>query len=48
VICRTAQVNGLRGLLAEYGEVMPMRRAGIKRERPPRHFGAIILSMANS
>lgn len=26
---RTAQVNGLRGLLAEYGEVMPQGRAGI-------------------
>jgi transposase len=26
---RTAQINGLRGLLAEYGEVMPQWRAGI-------------------
>ncbi len=26
---RTAQINGLRGLLAEYGEVMPQGRAGI-------------------
>jgi len=28
---RTAQINGLRGLLTEYGEVMPHGRAGIKR-----------------
>ena len=28
---RTAQINGLRGLLAEYGEVMPQGRAGIVR-----------------
>ena len=28
---RTAQINGLRGLLAEYGEVMPQGRAGIRR-----------------
>jgi transposase len=28
---RTAQTNGLRGLLTEYGEVMPQGRAGIKR-----------------
>jgi len=28
---RTAQINGLRGLLAEYGEVMAQGRAGIKR-----------------
>ena len=28
---RTAQINGLRGLLAEYGEVMPKGRAGIVR-----------------
>jgi transposase len=27
---RTAQINGLRGLLSEYGEVMPQGRAGIK------------------
>src|SRR6202049_499780 len=31
---RTAQINGLRGLLTEYGEVMPQGRAGIKRESP--------------
>jgi len=29
---RTAQINGLRGLLTEYGEVMPVGRAGFKRE----------------
>ena len=29
---RTAQINGLRGLLAEYGEVMPKGRAGLKRD----------------
>lgn len=29
---RTAQINGLRGLLTEYGEVMPQGRAGIKRD----------------
>ena len=29
---RTAQINGLRGLLAEYGAVMPQGRAGMKRE----------------
>ena len=28
---RTAQINGLRGLLAEYGEVMAQGRAGIRR-----------------
>ena len=28
---RTAQINGLRGLLTEYGEVMPKSRAGINR-----------------
>ena len=28
---RTAQINGLRGRLAEYGEVMPQGRAGMKR-----------------
>jgi transposase len=27
---RTAQINGLRGLLTEYGEVMPQGKAGIK------------------
>lgn len=31
---RTAQINGLRGLLTEYGEVMPQGRAGIRREIP--------------
>ena len=31
---RTAQINGLRGLLAEYGEVMPKGRAGLKRDLP--------------
>ena len=29
---RTAQINGLRGLLAEYGEVMPQGRAGISQK----------------
>ena len=28
---RTAQINGLRGMLAEYGEVMPLGRAGIRK-----------------
>ena len=28
---RTAQINGLRGLLAEYGEVMAQGRAGLRR-----------------
>ena len=31
---RTAQINGLRGLLTEYGEVMPKGRAGLKRDIP--------------
>jgi transposase len=31
---RTAQINGLRGLLSEYGEVMPQGRAGIKKDIP--------------
>jgi len=31
---RTAQINGLRGLLTEYGEVMPQGRAGIKKDIP--------------
>lgn len=31
---RIAQSNGLRGLLMEYGEVMPQGRAGIKRDIP--------------
>jgi len=34
VTFRTAQVNGLRGLLAEYGEVLPQGRAGIRRDVP--------------
>ncbi|MDD5273639.1 MAG: IS110 family transposase [Methylovulum sp.] len=29
---RTAQINGLRGLLAEYGEVMPRGKVGIKKD----------------
>ena len=29
---RTAQINGLRGLLAEYGDVMPRGRAGMRRD----------------
>ena len=29
---RTAQINGLRGLLTEYGEVMPRGRAGMRRD----------------
>ena len=28
---RTAQINGLRGLLTEYGEVMPQGRAGVRK-----------------
>lgn len=28
---RTAQINGLRGLLAEYGEVMPQGKLGVKK-----------------
>ena len=31
---RTAQINGLRGLLTEYGEVMPQGRAGMRRDMP--------------
>ena len=31
---RTAQINGLRGLLTEYGEVMPKGRAGLRRDIP--------------
>ena len=31
---RTAQINDLRGLLTEYGEVMPKGRAGLKRDIP--------------
>jgi transposase len=29
---RTAQINGLRGLLTEYGEVMPQGKAGIRKD----------------
>ena len=32
---RTAQINGLRGLLTEFGEVMPKGRAGIRRRIAP-------------
>ena len=32
VMFRTAQINGLRGLLTEYGEVMPRGRAGLRRD----------------
>src|ERR1700680_3001677 len=28
---RTAQINGLRGLLSEYGEIMPVGKAGIRK-----------------
>ena len=38
---RTAQINGLRGLLAEYGEVMPKGRAGSE-ARSPRRLGACL------
>jgi len=31
---RSAQINGLRGLLGEYGEVMPQGRAGMRRDIP--------------
>lgn len=31
---RTAQINALRGLLTEYGEVMPQGRAGLQRDIP--------------
>ena len=31
---RTAQINALRGLLTEYGEVMPRGRAGLSRDTP--------------
>src|SRR5258708_19717945 len=34
VMLRAAQSNGLRGLLTEYGEVMPQGGAGIKRDIP--------------
>jgi transposase len=39
---RTAQINGLRGLLTEYGEVMPQGRAGIRRDIP-----AILVRLAD-
>jgi len=29
---RTAQINGLRGLLTEYGEVLPQGRAGVSKD----------------
>ena len=29
---RTAQINGLRGLLTEYGEVMPQGKAGVRKD----------------
>ena len=32
---RTAQINGLRGLLTEFGEVMPKGRTGIRRALAP-------------
>ena len=32
---RSAQINGLRGLLAEYGEVMPQGQAGMRRGIAP-------------
>lgn len=31
---RTSQINGLRGLLAEFGEVMPKGRAALKQQLP--------------
>jgi transposase len=31
---RTAQINGLRGLLTEYGEVMPQGKAGVRKGIP--------------
>ncbi|ALN78575.1 IS110 family transposase [Lysobacter antibioticus] len=31
---RTAQINALRGLLTEYGEVMPKQRAGLNKHLP--------------
>ena len=46
---RTAQINGLRGLLAEYGEVMAQGRAGIRRgiaaalERVSRRLPAMVV-----
>ena len=46
---RTAQINGLRGLLAEYGEVMPQGRAGISQkiaavlERVSRRLPAMVI-----
>ena len=46
---RTAQINGLRGLLTEYGEVMPRGRAGMRRdmaavlERVSRRLPAMVI-----
>ena len=46
---RTAQINGLRGLLAEYGEVMPQGRVGISQkiaavlERVSRRLPAMVI-----
>ena len=46
---RTAQINGLRGLLTEYGEVMPQGRAGMRRgvagalERVSRRLPAMVI-----
>ena len=46
---RTAQINGLRGLLTEYGEVMPQGRAGKRRgiglalERVSEHLSAMVV-----
>ena len=46
---RTAQINGLRGLLTEFGEVMPKGRAGMRRaiapalERVAEHLPAMIV-----
>jgi len=31
---RTAQINALRGLFTEYGEIMPQGRAGLRRDLP--------------
>ena len=31
---RTAQINGLRGLLTEYGEAMPRGRSGMRKAMP--------------
>ena len=46
---RTAQINGLRGLLTEYGEVIPQGRAGLRRgivaafERVSERLPAIVI-----